>query len=27
LVELSERSAIRVVDLKGLRGIVKTDVT
>lgn len=27
LIELSERSAIRVMDLKGLRGIVKTDVT
>jgi len=27
LIELSERSAIRVVDLKGLRGIVKTNVT
>ncbi|MFP3390266.1 Crp/Fnr family transcriptional regulator [Brevibacillus sp. SIMBA_040] len=27
LIELSERSAIRVVDLKSLRGIVKTDVT
>ncbi|WP_289139459.1 Crp/Fnr family transcriptional regulator [uncultured Brevibacillus sp.] len=27
LIELSERSAIRVVDLKGLRGIVKADVT
>jgi len=27
LIELSERGAIRVVDLKALRGIVKTDVT
>ena len=27
LIELSERGAIRVVDLQGLRGIVKTDVT
>jgi len=27
LIELSERGAIRVVDLQSLRGIVKTDVT